>query len=176
MKKNNIKLIEPTVELKSEFLEMVEEFIAESKKVIDGIGSIDKDDFENSVSRVKDHSRGIGLPEGWVPASTYWLISQGHIVGTCNLRHRLTNALRKFGGHIGYSMRPSERQKGYATQMLYLVLEKARALGIKHALITCADDNIASARVIEKNGGKLADKTKREGSKELTRRYWIDLT
>jgi predicted acetyltransferase len=83
--------------------------------------------------------------------------------------------LKNLGGHIGYSVRPSERQKGYATKMLSLVLKKAQALGITHILITCSDDNIASARVIEKNGGKLADKTKREGSKELTRRYWIDL-
>jgi len=175
MEKNNIKLIEPTVELKSEFLEMVEEFNAEGKQVIDGIGSIDKDDFENSVGRAKDHSRGIGLPEGWVPASTYWLISRGRLVGTCHLRHQLNNFLKNFGGHIGYSVRPSERRKGYATKMLSLVLEKANVLGIKRVLVTCDDNNIASARVIEKNGGKLADKIKQESSKELIRRYWIDL-
>ncbi|MGA2915541.1 MAG: GNAT family N-acetyltransferase [Sedimentisphaerales bacterium] len=176
MEKNSIKLIEPSVKLKSEFLEMVEEFNAEGRKVIDGIGSIEKDDFENSVNRAKDHSRGIGLPEGWVPASTYWLISRGRIVGTCNLRHRLNDFLKNFGGHIGYSVRPTERRKGYATKMLSLALEKAEALGIYRVLVTCADDNIASARVIEKNGGKLADKIKREGSPELIRRYWIDLT
>lgn len=175
MRHADIRLIEPTVDLKSEFLEMAEEFNAEGKKVIDGIGSVDKDDFENSVSRSKDHAKGVGLPEGWVPASTYWLISGGHIVGTCSLRHRLNDFLKNFGGHIGYSVRPSERRKGYATIMVSLVLEKAKVLGIKRVLITCDDDNIASARVIEKNGGKLADKIKREGSKELIRRYWIDL-
>ncbi|MGB8226624.1 MAG: GNAT family N-acetyltransferase [Sedimentisphaerales bacterium] len=175
MRHADIRLIEPTVELKSEFLEMAEEYNAEGEKVINGIGSIDKDDFENSVGRLKDHAKGVGLPEGWVPASTYWLISRGRIVGTCNLRHRLNDFLKNLGGHIGYSVRPSERQKGYATKMLSLVLEKARALGITRILITCDDNNIASARVIEKNGGKLVDKTKREGSKELIRRYWIDL-
>lgn len=128
------------------------------------------------MQKAKNHVKGIGLPEGWVPASTYWLVCQERIIGTCDLRHRLTEKLRKFGGHIGYSVRPSERGKGYGTQMLALVLEKARALGIKQVLVTCGDNNIASVRVIEKNGGKLADKITLEDREVLTRRYWIDLT
>lgn len=155
MRRSDIKLIEPTVELKSEFLEMVEEFNTEGTEVINGIGSIDKDDFENSVSRAKDHAKGIRLPEGWVPASTYWLISQGHIIGTCNLRHQPNDFLKNVGGYIGYSIRPSERRKGYATKMLSLTLERAKVLGIKRVLITCDDDNIASARVIEKTAENL---------------------
>ena len=175
MNSEDIKLIEPTVELKSEFLAMVDEFKAEGRNAIDGIGCIDKDDFDNSVRLAKDHTHGIGLPEGWVPASTYWVVRRGHIVGTCHLRHQLNEFLRNFGGHIGYSIRGSERGKGYGTKMLALALEKAQLLGIKRVLITCEDDNIASTRVIEKNGGKLADKVKTKYAEFLTRRYWIEL-
>jgi predicted acetyltransferase len=171
----SIKLIEPTLELESEFFAMAEEFKAENGDVINGIGSIDVENFKDSVRQAKNHAKGIGLPDGWVPASTYWLICQGRIVGTCNLRHELNDFLREFGGHIGYSVRPSERGKGFGTQMLRLLLEKARVLGIKRLLVTCDDNNIASAKVIESNGGKLANKVIKNDSKILLRRYWIDL-
>ena len=175
MDSEKIKLIEPVVELKSEFFTMAEEFEAEGVDAINGVGCIEAGDFENSVRLAKEHVRGIELPEGWVPASTYWLLGDGGIIGTCHLRHELNDFLRNYGGHIGFSIRPSQRGKGYGTQMLGLVLEKACALGIKKALITCDDNNIASARVIEKNGGKLADKVKTEYAEFLVRRYWIEL-
>ncbi|TFG47244.1 MAG: GNAT family N-acetyltransferase, partial [Candidatus Brocadiia bacterium] len=112
---------------------------------------------------------------GWVPANTYWLICEDRIVGTCNLRHELNDFLKNFGGHVGYSIRPTERGKGYGNLILGLSLEKARDLGIKRVLVTCDDNNIASARVIENNGGKLADKIKKDDTEVLLRRYWIDL-
>ena len=171
----NLKLVEPTLELKSEFFAMVEEFNAEGDTSINGVGSIKVDDFDASVSIAKCHAKGINLPDGWVPCSTHWLVCRNRIVGTCSLRHELNDFLRNYGGHIGYSIRPSERGKGYGTQMLALALQKARSFEVKRALITCDDNNIASARVIEKNGGKLADTVKTEYSKFLTRRYWIDL-
>jgi predicted acetyltransferase len=171
----DIKLIEPVVELKSEFLAMVKDFRMENNDVIDGIGSIDADNFEDSVSRAKDHAKGMDLPEGWVAASTYWLLRRGRIIGTCNLRHELNEFLRNWGGHIGFSICPSQRGRGYGRRMLALVLKKAQAVGIKKALVACDDNNIASARVIEKNGGKLADKVKTEYADFLVRRYWIEL-
>lgn len=175
MSTNAVELIEPIVELKSEFFTMVEEFKVEGTEAIAGIGSIETDDFDNSVRRAKEHIRGIGLPQGWVSCNTYWLICKGRIIGTCELRHRLTEALREYGGHIGYSIRPSERRKGYCMRMFDFVLQKAQALGIERVLVTCGDDNIASARVIEKNGGRLADKIASEHRDILTRRYWIEL-
>jgi predicted acetyltransferase len=114
----SIKLIKPTVELESEFFAMAEEFKAECREVIDGIGSIDIENFKDSIKQVADHAKGIGLPDGWVPADTYWLICQNCIVGTCNLRHELNDFLRAFGGHVGFSVRPSKRNNGYGTQML----------------------------------------------------------
>jgi predicted acetyltransferase len=84
-------------------------------------------------------------------------------------------ALEKKGGHIGYYIRPSQRGKGYGNLILHLSLEKARELGLKRVLVTCDDNNDASLKTIENNGGKLVDKIKGEGSVVLTRRYWIDL-
>ncbi|MBC8481812.1 MAG: GNAT family N-acetyltransferase [Planctomycetes bacterium] len=171
----NMKLIEPTLELESEFFAMVKEFKDEGRDIIDGIGSIDLENFKESIKQAEKHAKGLELPEGWVPASTYWLICQNRIVGTCNLRHELNDFLREFGGHVGYAARPSERKKGFGTLMLRLLLEKAQGLGIERLLATCDDNNIASARVIEKNGGKFADKVQTEYSEKLTRRYWIEL-
>ena len=175
MNSEEIKLIEPVVELKLEFIAMVEEYHKSKDGDIPGIGGMDIENFEESVHKQLGYPKGIGLPDGWVPCNIYWPICQGRIIGTCELRHQLTEELKSYGGHIGYSVRPSQRGKGYGTGMLDLALEKVRALGIERALVTCDDDNIASARIIEKNGGKLQDKVMNEGQKVLTRRYWIDL-
>ena len=88
-----------------------------------------------------------------MPASTFWLMVGGRMVGRCNIRHRLNDALMDFGGHIGYSIRPSDRRKGFGTLQLRLALEKAKALGVVRVRITCNADNVASARIIETNGG-----------------------
>lgn len=170
-----LQLIEPVIGLKTEFLAMIDEFCASGEEHIHGIGCIEAGDFENSVKRAKEQVYGTGLPEGWVPASTYWGVCDESIVGLCHLRHKLNDFLENYGGHIGYSVRPSHRNKGYGTQMLRLALEKAKNLGIENILVTCDEDNLASARVIEKNGGKLADVVKTEYAEFPVRRYRITL-
>ena len=88
-----------------------------------------------------------------------------------NIRHRLNAGLLRSGGHIGDGIRPSERGKGLGTSMIALALEECDKLGIKDVLMCCDDDNIASARTIEKNGGVLENKvTDDDGT---VRRYWI---
>jgi predicted acetyltransferase len=96
-------------------------------------------------------------PEGWVPDSTWWWIDGDDYLGSVNVRHRLTDHLRRVGGHIGYLVRPSARRRGHATAMLAAVLPHAHALGIDPALLTCDVDNVASRKVIESNGGVLQD-------------------
>ena len=110
---------------------------------------------------------------GMVPASHYWLVgAHQRYLGDVNIRHHLNDALRRFGGHIGYRIRPSERGNGYGTLICRLGIAKARALHIGDILITCDDDNIASCKIIEANGGDLRDKID-NGRGVLTRRYWI---
>ena len=90
-----------------------------------------------------------------------------------DIRHSLNEHLFNFGGHIGYSVRKSERRKGYATRMLALALEECRRLGILRVLVTCDSENIASERTILINGGVLENTVPEDG--RFTRRYWITL-
>ena len=94
-------------------------------------------------------------------------------MGMIDLRHWLNDFLAEYGGHIGYSVRPDERHKGYAKAMLRMVLKEAKARGLQRVLITCDDDNVASARTIEANGGTFERKASLDGG--VLRRYWIEL-
>ena len=131
------------------------------------------------LRRIDDFRNGRNLPEGWVSATTLWLVddAQQRFLGQIDIRHHLTDRLLRYGGHIGYAIRLGEWGKGYGTQMLALALPTAKALGITRCLITCDDDNPGSARVMEKNGFVLADKVPNVigGEAILTRRYWKDL-
>ncbi len=122
----------------------------------------------------------IGLRPGWVGADHYWLVDdeRDYFIGEINIRHQLTEALLRYGGHIGYCVRFSEWNKGYCTFMLQQAFGKAKARGITRVLLTCNDENLASARVMEKNGMVMADKIPNfiDGKWITTRRYWKDLT
>ncbi len=140
----------------------------------------DPDRFEQwrhtLVARLEKDRLGIDLPEGFVPASTFWLVEDGAFVGTGNIRHRLTPSLQTFGGHIGYAIRPSRWGQGYGTLQLRLLLREAHKLGIERALVTCDEGNIGSARVMEKNGGVYENTVEHwlDGNLRRTKRYWID--
>ncbi|MFW6355789.1 MAG: GNAT family N-acetyltransferase [Spirochaetota bacterium] len=111
--------------------------------------------FDEFLRRLVDNSRGRGLRRGLVPQTTFWAFVDGRPVGICKIRHHLTDALRVSGGHIGYSIRPSERGKGYGTRMLAEALVRAREIGISWVLITVNEDNPASWRMVEANAGSL---------------------
>ena len=133
-------------------------------------------DFPAFIQKLKDQSQGAGLPEGYVPSTHYWLVADHtHILGNSQLRHTLTPALERYGGHIGYAIHPNERGKGYGTLILALTLEKARSLGLRRVLVTCDADNLASARVITHNGGVLEDQRPSAPTGKLVSRYWISL-
>lgn len=121
-----------------------------------------------------DSAEGKNIPEGWVPDSTFWLVNEkNRVLGAVNIRHALTERLLNSGGHIGYGIRPSERRKGYATQILSLALEKTRELGIEKVLVVCDAANIASKRTILKNGGKQ-DVSFTEEDGNVVNRFRID--
>lgn len=127
------------------------------------------------LQRFEDYRNGVNLPDGYVPATTFWLVDGDELIGACGIRHRLNDFLEQFGGHIGYAIRPSKWRQGYGTLQLKLALQEAGKLGIERVLITCDDQNIGSARVIEKNGGVHQDTIDREveGKTRQVRRYWI---
>lgn len=132
--------------------------------------------IEDWLADLKKFSNRETTPAEWVPASQYVLINdEGKILGMLSLRHELNADSENYGGHIGYSVAPSERRKGYGSQMLQLVLKEAKELGMEKILVTCKDTNRASAGVIEKNNGILEDKRTDPESGQMMRRYWIAL-
>ena len=111
----------------------------------------------------------------WVPATLLFLMDGERILGGIQIRHTINHPnLREYGGHIGYGIRPSERRKGYATEMLRLALIEARKIWLDRVMLGCYDDNIGSIRTIEKNGGVFERYTEYEGKK--SRVYWITLS
>jgi predicted acetyltransferase len=104
-----------------------------------------------------------------VPVTELWFVDGTEYLGTTMVRHELTARLRAEGGHIGYHVVPSHRRRGHATAMLAGACDWCRGLGLTEVLLTCDETNIGSRRVIEANGGKLADVT------QGTCRYWITL-
>ena len=108
---------------------------------------------------------------GFVTAHTFFALDNDKIVGIINARHELNDYLLNFGGHIGYSVRKSERRKGYAKKMLNYTSKFLFSLGLEKILITCDKNNIASKRTIESCGGILENEVIEES--RTTLRYWI---
>jgi predicted acetyltransferase len=106
-------------------------------------------------------------PDGIVASTDLWWISGSAFLGRVSIRHTLTDRLRDSGGHIGYDAVPSARRQGHATAMLAAALDVAASLGIAAALLTCVPTNVASRRVIERNGGVL------DSADDRVLRFWI---
>lgn len=158
--------------------EMIKNYQAETFAVgemyINGDGGCHQNDnYEDWLEKASDYHQGLNLPNGFVPATTYFLIGENKVLGTINIRHCLNEGLLKSGGHIGYSVAPSQRKKGYATTMLKMGLSKCHDLGIDKVLVTCNKNNIASRKTIEKCGGKLENEYYDEKEKQTYLRFWI---
>lgn len=136
---------------------------------------IDATNVDAHLQALADFAVGKNLPDGFVPATEYWLVEGSHWLGRVDVRHRLTPALEQYGGHIGYIIRPSERGKGYGNRILPMALAKAKGLGLDRVLVTCRESNIGSRRIIERNGGVYQDSVPRADGDGDTRRYWITL-
>lgn len=174
MKMEKIVLIKPNSNLENEYLDMITEWNKSEEELIPWSLSLDNTDYKNMVDKLNGYSVGIGLPDGFVENSTYWLVNETNkILGAIDIRHRLTDYLLFRGGHIGYGIRPSERQKGYATLILSLALKECKAIGLSKVLITCSKSNIGSAKTIINNGGILESEDIDNG--EVFQRYWINI-
>jgi predicted acetyltransferase len=131
--------------------------------------------FQDMLTTLKNEAAGIHLRPGKVAHTMLYGFVDGHIIGRVSVRHELNDYLRKRGGHIGYAVAKKYRQKGYATEMVRLALDYCKYLGISSILITCADDNTPSWKIIERFGGQLEDRVYDEEDQEIIRRYWVRL-
>ncbi|MGW8482325.1 GNAT family N-acetyltransferase [Microbacterium sp. NPDC055903] len=174
-----IALIRPTARLFESWAAAVAEF---GDVHIDGSGlqapvTPDRatlDALIEKAARIADTS--IPPEDGFVHNDLYWIAEDDEVIGFVSFRHELNDWLRRFGGHIGYSVRASRRRQGHASAGLRLALQRAREIGLERVMLTCDDDNIGSARTIEGAGGVLEDviEAPEEGHPRL-RRYWIEL-
>ena len=143
--------------------ELKTDFINNNEPRIQGSGSIDKyDDLNEWLKSINEIEKGKN--EKLVPSTYYLILSDEEVVGTISMRHYLTKDLEEFGGHIGYSIKPSARRKGYAREALRLILELYKDK-YDEKLIMCEDDNIASNKTILANGGILINQIEKFGLK-----------
>ncbi len=173
---NRLKLVIPNITHKEILMDYKEEFIRNKDSMDGSAGLSTYKTFEEWYKAFNDNSNEKTVREGLVPATTYLALNEsGNLIGMIDIRHRLNDNLLNFGGHIGYSVRKSERRKGYATEMLKLALEKCIELNIQEILITCDKNNIASAKTIIANDGILENEIFDANDNTMIQRYWIKL-
>jgi predicted acetyltransferase len=175
---NSIMLAVPGINHKEAAQEFIEEFRKYHSNP-NGSGGLEKfpdDDYEGWLGKLEREGDEKTVDPGKVPASTFFAIRREDqkIVGMINLRRRLNDYLLKWGGHVGYCVRPTERRKGYASEMLCLALGYCGELGLEKTLVTCNKDNIPSAKIIQRNGGVLENEAFNEDTSSWFQRYWIE--
>lgn len=125
------------------------------------------------VARLDEVARGVNLAPGRVPASFLLADVDGEVVGRASVRYELSDWLERYGGHIGYGVRPAYRRRGYAMEILRHSLSLAQKHGVESALLACDDGNLGSATVIERCGGVLENVLLDPEGGPAKRRYWV---
>jgi len=172
---HDVELVRPSAELRDSYRNLVAEVAAAGEKFVPFVLAFDHRDFDAFLRRLDDCAHGIDLPPGFVAHSTHWLVhDRTEVVGVSNIRHALTPALRREGGHVGYGIRPGARRRGFGTAILRETLRCARELGIAPVLVTCAKANVGSAKSILHNGGRLDSEEYIPDRNEIVQRYWIE--
>jgi len=169
-----LKLVEPTIEMEKAYISYISEWENTGEEIVPFASRRNKLSYSELLANWKNDKTDQVYEKGFVPATIYFLIDETNkIYGALHFRHHLNDYLLRTGGHIGYGIRQSERQKGYAGKMLSLALPIAKQLGLDRVLITCDKDNAGSAKTIIKNGGVFENEIYEE--EKITQRYWIEL-
>lgn len=168
------KLVYPNSRHQQMVNDYIQETVAHGETYVNGDGGAHQaKNYDQWLKKEKQNHLGVNLDENKVPGTTYLYIENKKIVGMINIRHCLNDFLLMKGGHIGYSVLPSQRKKGYATAMLKEAIEICKRWDIYPILITCDKENMASRKTIEKCGGKLENEYYDQDKNETILRFWI---
>ena len=172
-----IKLVPPTLDYESQILSYRTEFLT-NQESMDGTSFLGEfSEIKEWIACIEKNSHLETVGEGLVVATEFLAIREidDRLIGMVSIRHTLNEYLYHFGGHIGYSVRKSERNQGYVKGILFQSLNWCKKIHLDKILITCDRKNSASAKVIRFNGGWLEDEVFDEEDKEIVQRYWISL-
>lgn len=177
-KMEKFKLVQPSLEYKKQAIEYIQEQ-NEYNSPINGVGGLNRylEDYEGWLEKLEE-DRNRQITEERVPAETFFLIRENDnkIVGMINIRFALNKKLRKVGGHIGYSIRPTERRKGYNKINLYLGLLECQKHGIKRVMLSCNKENLGSAKTIQSFDAELEREFYDDETYHCQEQvYWIDV-
>ena len=170
-------LIRPSDEYADQIVQYRQEFL-DSGDSMDGCGSLRQlADPYAFIKKCKDYESLETLPADRVLATQFMLVRQSdnRLVGMIQVRHYFNDYLEKYAGHIGYSVRPSERRKGYAKEMLKTALPFCRKIGLTKVLISCIDGNVGSEKTILANGGVYESTVHEPNEDRDLKRFWIEL-
>ena len=173
-----MKLVFPTLEYKEKAIEYIQEFY-EYNSEINGSGALDRflreSTYEEWLVKIRKDIDIANVEKPRVPALTYFYVREedDRIVGMINIRLALSDFLREEGGHIGYSVRPTERRKHYATDMLKAGVQVLNTIGTNEVFVSCDKENLASSGTILNNGGRLIKEKYSETFKEMIQMYSI---
>ena len=169
-----VALVYPAAKHKEAAAAYKQAYIDSGEQWINGSNGFMKADSYEEWLRIITNARTQGQPGQPENCSTYFMFVGDILTGTIQVRHEISEGMLKFGGHIGYGIRPSARRQGYGGKMLALALARCRELGMTRVLITCDKGNIASAKTAMKNGGVLENELVAENG-TVVQRYWVVL-
>lgn len=164
-------LVKPHLRFKESYNNYINELADEERYPL--TMDFDHTNFDSFLNKLREYENGESLQEGHVANITYWLVEGSEIIGVSNLRPKLNEQIQYCGGHIGLGIRPSKRRNDFGSKLLELTIQEAWKLGLTELHIHCYKSNLASAKVIQANNGRLHSEITQD---QVVQRYVVNKT